>query len=124
MKGTARFSADRRYRYVLTRSWGGGRRITWVMLNPSTASAGINDATIRKVIGFTRQWGYPGFTVVNLFGYRSPDRRVLKKVADPVGPNNDQWVRWAVDQAPLVVAAWGGGGGNFPERIRQVWDQI
>ncbi|MCA9851707.1 MAG: DUF1643 domain-containing protein, partial [Dehalococcoidia bacterium] len=54
MKRSASFSRDRRYRYELGRRWGLGPAVTWVMLNPSTADATVDDPTIRRCIDFSR----------------------------------------------------------------------
>ena len=56
------------YRYRLERSWDDSLPwITWVMLNPSTADASVDDATIRRVVGFSRKFGAGAAWVVNLF---------------------------------------------------------
>src|SRR5262245_44648837 len=81
-----------RYRHVLTRQVGPGTRTaTFILLNPSTADARVNDPTIRRVIGFTRQWGYDRLTVLNLFAVRATDPADLKRADDPVGPENKAW---------------------------------
>lgn len=47
--GNATMSADGLYRYVLWRQWAEGpRNATFIMLNPSTANATEDDATIRR----------------------------------------------------------------------------
>jgi hypothetical protein len=77
------------------------------MLNPSTADAEKFDPTVRRCFGFARDWGFGGLEVVNLFALRSTYPEQLKKVSDPVGPENDAVIRRAVKAADLVVASWG-----------------
>lgn len=110
-RSSAIFDVTLTYRYRLTRSWGDGAgAIAWVMLNPSTAEAGIDDPTIRRVVGFSRSWGFAACLVVNLFAFRSSDPKALVEVADPVGPHNDLVVERTISGADAVVAAWGNGG--------------
>jgi hypothetical protein len=109
-EGAAVFSEDRAYRYRLTRTWGSsGTHVTWIMLNPSTASAMEDDPTIRRCTGFTKAWGFDGLIVVNLFAFRATDPRELA-CADPVGPENDRFIREAIHPWSVVVAAWGTQG--------------
>ena len=106
----AQLSDDGRYRYRLWRLWDDLAPVmVWVMLNPSTADADVDDPTIRKCIGFAKQHHYGGIIVGNLFAYRATDPKELGKVKDPVGPKNDQHILWACT-APMmlsVVAGWG-----------------
>src|SRR5690242_13236344 len=96
------------YRYQLQRWWSReGKVLVWVLLNPSTVDGKDNDATLRRVISFTRREGYRRLIVVNLFAYRSPDPQSLKQLADPVGPANDRYLQDAFVQADKVVAGWG-----------------
>lgn len=108
MRAWAEISDCGRYRFLLGRRWGSdGPGACWVMLNPSTADAEIDDPTIRRCVGFSRAWGYTGLVVVNLFAWRATDPGDLVRADDPVGPGNDQWIRDAVSDAAMVVAAWG-----------------
>lgn len=95
------------YRYTLDRAWGHGKSITFVGVNPSTADASVDDATVRRWRGFSERWGYAKFTVVNLFAFRSTDVRALAKAGDPVGPDNDRYILTAIGAADLVVPCWG-----------------
>lgn len=108
----ALLSADGMYRYRLWRIWDDLAPVmVWVMLNPSTADADQDDPTIRKCIGFARANRHGGIIVVNLFAYRATDPRELPRVADPVGPENDDHIRWAV-RAPILASVVGGWGGD------------
>ncbi len=114
MSGTATISTDEQYRYDLTRAWSpANRKITWVMLNPSTADAEQDDPTIRRCIGFSQMWGYGGMTIVNLYAYRTSDPKELLKVKDPNGPENHDTILRRVSESELVVAAWGA----FTEKV-------
>ncbi|MCA1841748.1 MAG: DUF1643 domain-containing protein [Actinobacteria bacterium] len=103
----ARLSADGQYRYELTRQWDGACAVLWIMLNPSTADAEIDDPTIRRVMNFSRGWGYGWMKVVNLFALRSSDPRALRDHPDPVGPENLDTLARVIPMALRVVAAWG-----------------
>src|SRR3954471_10304152 len=105
----AHLSSDGVYRYTLSRLWDTdpvSPEMVWVMLNPSTADAAVDDPTIRRCIGFARLWGYAGIRVVNLFALRAADPKALLAHQDPVGPDNDHWLR-AVTGERFTMAAWG-----------------
>lgn len=109
---------DRVYRYRLTRRIGPIRSsdhdaVTFIMLNPSTATDVHNDPTITRCISFARSWKCANLIVMNLYAYRSRDPERLWHVRDPVGPENDHYLRYALRQAGraghprLTIAAWG-----------------
>lgn len=107
--GSAVLSADGLYRYRLERSWGDSSAapVVWVMLNPSTADAELDDPTLTHCITFTRQAGWDRLVVVNLYALRSTDPAELARHPVPVGPENLDHVRAALQEAGLIVAAWG-----------------
>ena len=86
-------------------------RVLWLMLNPGTADASEDDPTIRRCIGFTKDWGYGCLEVVNLFAYRATNPKELGVSCDVVGPRNDSYIFSSSHEADLVVAAWGGTSG-------------
>jgi len=112
-QGQAVFSGDRRYRYSLTRSWfGTGGHLVVIGLNPSTATASVNDATIRRCAGFARREGCTRLTMVNLFALvaRNPRHLLLDGIAQVTGPGNDEQIMLACfgqGEPRKVVAAWG-----------------
>lgn len=121
---TATLSPDGVYRYELTRRWGTGREgVLWVMLNPSTADAEVDDQTIRKCIGFTRREGFDHLKVVNLYALRATNPAELDAHPDPVGPENFTYLARAMRDKtyPLAVAAWGANLGPKPLFIHVPW---
>jgi hypothetical protein len=120
MKMSAVISPCKQYRYELRRVWDESKPLVlFVCLNPSTADAEVEDNTSRVCINYAKRWGYGGLLIGNLFAYRSPDQSVLYKVADPIGPKNDIWLRQLQSQSDLVVCAWSDSGA-FMERDKQV----
>lgn len=101
------FSADRHYRYALIRKWSDGATCVFCMLNPSTADEVEDDPTIRRCIGFSRSWGYGKLIVVNIFAYRSTDPNELRRVPDPIGPENDFYIQQYSISAAHFICAWG-----------------
>ena len=110
LRSTATLSADRAYRYLLTRRWGDGPAMTWIMLNPGTADAAHDDPTIRRCVAFARREGCEAIGVVNLFALRAAGPRGLRLSPDPAGPGNDGFLL-ARPAASCVAAAWGALGG-------------
>ncbi|HHA2445041.1 DUF1643 domain-containing protein [Stenotrophomonas maltophilia] len=108
---TAVISDCGNYRYLLTRPSEVARpergTALFLMLNPSTADAAVDDPTIRRCRGFAKAWGCYGLTVANLFALRSTDPALLLSHADPIGPLNDDWLRRLAREYGDVVCAWG-----------------
>lgn len=116
------FSTDRRYRYLLTientEAQADAGIVNFLMLNPSTADEIVNDPTVERCQrrAFDRGLNgrrFRGLIVTNLFGYRSTDPAELKKIADPVGPDNDYAILQSAQRADLVICAWGEHGARW-----------
>ena len=127
MKRGAEISDDGRYRYRLWRTWGDGPHVTFIMLNPSTADAEVDDPTVRKCIGLAKTWGcYGGIGIVNLYARRtsSPDE-LFGFEDDIVGPENDDAIGHMIDVPPLgpVICAWGMWGVRGT-RAGEVYDRL
>lgn len=82
----------------------------FIGLNPSTADETQDDPTIRRCIRFTREWGYDGLVMLNLFAFRATDPKVMKAQTEPVGADNDEVLLKASRKVGLVIAAWGTHG--------------
>lgn len=96
------------YRYRLGRSWDDTLpRLAFIMLNPSTANADLDDPTIRKCIGFARHLGYGSIDVGNLFAFRATKPRDLKTAGYLEGPDNTDHLRAIALESQTVICAWG-----------------
>lgn len=109
------------YRTRLEREISGDGLVAAIIgVNPSKADAEIDDATIRKDMGFARRFGWRKIIKGNKFAYRATDVRVLRDVADPIGPHNDAALEAMMREADIVVAAWGPLA-KLPPNLRSRW---
>lgn len=121
-QGSAAMSTCGHYRWWLERLWEPERpRLLFIGLNPSRADGRRDDATLRRLLGFARGWGYGALEVLNLYGRISPSPAVLRRAADPVGGETDIWIRARLAAQPQA-ALWLGWGnqGRWCDRDRQV----
>lgn len=99
--------------------------MVFVMLNPSTADAEVDDPTIRRCISFAKREGCGRMSVLNLFALRSTDPKELKKHPKPTGPDNDEYIQAFLNMGRMFpdkyifVAAWGSHG-VYKDRDYQV----
>jgi hypothetical protein len=121
---TARFSEDFRYRYLLTREFGGSSTCVFVMLNPSTADADHDDPTIKRCVGFAQREGFGRLEIVNLYGFMSTEPKVLFAAVDPVGSDSDIEIVRALTRVDVVIVAWGNHGAVGKVRTDVVLDLI
>lgn len=100
------------YRYLLWREWDTTlrKRVVLIGLNPSTADAEINDRTVCRWICFAKSWGCGSMFALNAFAFRATVRREMMAAPDPVGPENDAWIRRIAPKGDPVVCCWGNDG--------------
>ncbi len=114
LESGAEFSPCRTWRYCLWRRWSRrGPTAAFIGLNPSTADETRDDPTVRRCIRFAQGWGYGRMFMLNIFAYRSTDPRLLRNVADPIGPGTNAAIVRICRRAKLVVACWGQWGKLF-----------
>ena len=117
MECGAIFSADRRYRYRLTRRIDGGRgAVMFVMLNPSKADEVDDDPTIRRCRGFTKRWGYGKLYVVNLSPFMATypaDLAAGLPEPSDVQERNFRVIKETTAESDLVVVAYGNSVKNL-----------
>lgn len=123
---TAEISPCGQYRYTLGRQWDAERsNLGWIMLNPSTADATKDDATIRRCMSFARAWGYGGIEVRNLFALRATYPAELLQHDDPIGGERGTQAIFELNAiCPTIVAAWGALDKSFHVRARIIHSQL
>lgn len=119
MRRDAVLSDDGRCRYRLTRWWGpeDAPHALWVMLNPSTADASVDDPTIRRCIAFTKREGLAGLAVVNVCALRAREPGDMIAMLreghyEEYRDRNLREIRAAVSEVreregSIVICAWG-----------------
>ena len=115
---TAVYSDCEKYRYSLTREWDQrGKKVLFVMLNPSTATEVQNDPTVERCERRARVLKYGAFRVTNIFAWRATDPRDMKRAKDPVGPQNDTTLAEGANWADHIIAAWGAHGDHLDRGV-------
>ena len=111
-----------KYRYRLDRKIAQeGPVYAFFGINPSTADASIDDATVRKWKGFTTRWGASRFIVSNVFAYRATDVRALAKADDPYGDLIGDYTTDILSEADILVPCWGATE-KVPPELRGAFD--
>jgi hypothetical protein len=110
-----------RYRYRLERTVAmEGPVYAFFGINPSTADASVDDATVRKWIGFTKKWGGSRFIVGNVFAYRATNVKALATVNDPYGAGIGAHITSIIEDADILVPCWGNTA-KVPRQLRDAF---
>ena len=126
MLSSADYPEDEQYRYGLSRRWGSGGTVLWILADPSTADGEVDDHTITKVCRFTESLGLSSLLVMNLYAMRATHPSDLRDKSDLVA-DSDRHIMEAVNEADTCFVGWGGCLANirhqdvpFGQRIRDV----
>jgi hypothetical protein len=99
------------YRFKLSRNWNLKQpNVLFIMLNPSTADASVDDATIRRCIGYCKKWNYGGLLVGNLSPFRATNPIQMQKhqtLPAIIERNTKAIIEMASQQTQIIVCAWG-----------------
>lgn len=107
MLPSSSFPEDDYYRYGLSRMWGSTPYVLWLLANPSTANAMVDDRTIYEVCRFTeRLIGLQAIVVMNLYAKRATKPEALRGQGQLVG-DADRYITQAASGAATCVVAWG-----------------
>lgn len=112
----AEFSPCGKYRYKLWRIWNDELpKAMCIGLNPSTANANKNDATINNLIRILSTLGYGGFYMMNLFAWISSKPEDLFSCRDPIGENENK-LKEVEAICNDVIVCWG----NFKQAGKRI----
>lgn len=115
------FSPGRVYRYFLIRELRKSKkpsRVLFVLLNPSTADETKNDPTVERCQRRAWSLGFDVMMVCNIFALRSTMPEYLYKADDPIGVDNNAWIRFAASNADLVICGWGMHGRHLDRGVK------
>ncbi|PLS24837.1 DUF1643 domain-containing protein [Bifidobacterium imperatoris] len=119
IRSSANISEDKKYRYELSRTWDDALpSIAFILLNPSTADADIDDRTVEHCVEYARRWGYGTVSMYNLYAYRTTYPEELEAQGFPVGPQNDEILKSVAATGVRIIVAWGNNA--RAERIDEV----
>lgn len=71
------------------------------------------DPTLRRIRDFSATWGYSFFVMLNAFAWRATDPAHMKASADPIGPDNDKWIKHWSNKVDRVMIGWGEHGAHL-----------
>jgi hypothetical protein len=118
LSSSAVISACSCYRYLLRRTWDDNLPpYVLGMLNPSTADADFDDPTITRSVRRAASLGHGSLIVWNLYAFRATDPAKLRQAPDPVGSDNTNWIRTALQECSTregnAIVGWGGNAINL-----------
>ena len=103
----AEFSKDKKYRYSLSRKWSEKEQVLFILLNPSKGDDIDDDPTIRRLISISKNLGYGGFEVVNLYTIINPKRNKLYEKKRKFSEKNKKLIAKLVARHKTIIYGWG-----------------
>ena len=118
-----------KYRYELHREWDKKKgKVLFIMLNPSTACGVTDDLTTIRCMNFAKKWEYGGIMIGNIYPFRAKRPKDLRKWLDEpkltadfnAVHDNINHVMDMVQQADMIVCAWGCNHKGIPKWIAEI----
>ena len=105
MKREALLSSNKKFRYMLGRSWDDSLdTILFILLNPSVADSKKDDPTIKRLISFSKKWKYGGFWVCNLYAYiTSYPKELYNNIDNNRTRKNKEYVKKYILKSKRIV---------------------
>lgn len=106
------YSADKARRYAYRLCWDATKPyVLWVMLNPGTGETEQRRRnTLERCISWSKQWGFGGLLIGNVFAVRTRSARELVRQELSSDPLNEEALALMRELATETVVAWGGKG--------------
>jgi len=104
----------------LSRIWSDSPIITYIMLNPSKADDKDDDKTIKRLIFFSKKFGYGGFYVGNIYPKITPYINELYKNISHDKNENKKHIKSMIKKSSKVVYAWGKTIDSPPKWIQKI----
>ena len=115
----AEFSKDKKYRYSLSRKWSEKEQVLFILLNPSKGDDIDDDPTIIRLISISKNLGYGGFEVVNLYTIINPKRNKLYEKKRKFSAKNKKLIAKLVARHKTIIYGWGATE-NEPNWLRNI----
>lgn len=109
------YLGNEKERYVLGQP--GDKNILVFGVNPSTAVAGKDDSTLRKVRSISQHDGFDGWIMVNLYPLVSTDPDLLPEVVDNNLVENNIKILEAVVKSYYIDRIWAAWGNIIDKRM-------
>lgn len=112
IKTEAIFDATRKYRYSVKRTWDEKKpKSVIIMVNPNFNDHLKQGPTGLNLTNYVMIKGFGSIEFVNLFAYCTKKSNELRKITeDIIGPNNNEYIKLAVENADLIILGWGDDG--------------
>ena len=127
MINQALFSNKKDYRYMLSRFWDKNKPVLGIIgLQPLDADAKKDDSDILKQIDIAKSLGYGGLYSCNLFAFLQTEDTKLDTIKDPIGSNNNKYMKYYMKECKIVVCAWGNEGTiqNRGEQVQNIFKDL
>lgn len=100
--------------------------IVWIALNPSTADEKQLDPTLTRIKNFSIKFGFNCFYMLNLFAFRSTNPQIMINEKNPIGKDNNYWIKKICSLSNTIVCCWGNHGKhlNRSVQIKEILNQF
>lgn len=116
----AKFSPCGNYRFQLERTINtvSDRAILFIMSNPSTATAEVDDKTTEIICEIAKKWNYGKVYAGNIYP-NCPHK--TRSLPDDIKKENKKYIEEMIQSVHTVVYAWGSKGPRGNKEVEPEW---